>query len=226
MHGLRARSVRVAGGARPSRGRGRGERPRLLRGGGLLWSGWPVRRDRDRDEPGRSSLAQTAEPGQTLCDEETAKAARGRARFGATETRRLKGFDAPVPMCTPWSGTSPRRPPTDGSSGETTQRTLLSAGLDDLAAGRATAAVLLEGEPGIGKSRLAADLLASAEARHLAHHVGVARSVDRTTPYQPWREVMAGVLRSLGALDECRPAGKNWPHPIGWNFGCSWKSPR
>ena len=146
-------------------------------------------------------LSQTAEPGQTLCDEETAKAARGRARFGATETRRLKGFDAPVPMCTLERNVT--APAAHGRLvGRDDERTLLSAGLDDLAAGRATAAVLLEGEPGIGKSRLAADLLASAEARHLAHHVGVARSVDRTTPYQPWREVMAGVLRSLGALDE------------------------
>ncbi|GAA0799247.1 hypothetical protein GCM10009524_14450 [Spirilliplanes yamanashiensis] len=70
----------------------------------------------------------------------------------------------------------------------------LGALLDDAAAGR-TAAGVLVGEPGVGKSRLLRELTAAARGRGLAVAVGRCSQDDGAPPYWPWR----GVLRDLGA---------------------------
>lgn len=60
--------------------------------------------------------------------------------------------------------------------------------------------VLLSGEPGIGKSRLAEELARRAKARGLVTAWGRAWEADGTPPHWPWVEA----LRALGASEEAR----------------------
>ena len=51
----------------------------------------------------------------------------------------------------------------------------------------------LEGEPGIGKSHLLADLVASAPALGVRVLTGAGDAVERSTPYHAWGDVLGQV---------------------------------
>src|SRR4030095_661293 len=70
--------------------------------------------------------------------------------------------------------------------GRDRQRQLLSSRLEELWGGR-SGLVLIEGEPGIGKSRLLAELLQQARARGVRSLLGAGDAVETTTPYHAWR---------------------------------------
>ena len=65
----------------------------------------------------------------------------------------------------------------------------LAASLDDAIAGRGRL-VLVVGEPGIGKSRLAEELIAIARSRHVRVRVGRCWEVSGAPPYWPWVDAL------------------------------------
>jgi DNA-binding SARP family transcriptional activator len=102
-------------------------------------------------------------------------------------------------------------PPTGGFVGRREELAELTAGLEDALAGRGRLFVLA-GEPGIGKSRLADELVARARARGAVTLIGRCWEAGGAPAYWPWvqslraylRECDAGALRSQlgpGAAD-------------------------
>ena len=72
----------------------------------------------------------------------------------------------------------------------------LIAGLDDACAGRGRL-VLLVGEPGIGKSRLAEELIAQAEGRGVQVLIGRCWEAGGAPAYWPWTQSLRGLTREL-----------------------------
>src|SRR5262249_52116568 len=79
--------------------------------------------------------------------------------------------------------------------------------LEGLRAGR-SGLVIIEGEAGLGKSRLVADLLDRARARGVAPLVGAGDAVETSTPYFGWRPILSGLLDLDGITD---PAARRAP---------------
>lgn len=72
--------------------------------------------------------------------------------------------------------------------GRTAEREQLTARLTALARGQ-SGVCLIEGEAGIGKSRLVADLLEAAERVSARHLSGAGDAIEKSTPYHGWRSV-------------------------------------
>lgn len=132
--------------------------------------------------------------GGVLADEETARRSARGVRCEPVGTVSLKGLPAPVPVHRVRAGAASRAElavaPLIGRRREV-------AGLERaLAAARGGGAmtVLLEGEPGIGKSRLVDDLRQKAVAGGMRVVVAVADPVDSSVPYLAWREPVLDLL--------------------------------
>jgi len=134
-----------------------------------------------------------------LVDETTVRLAAGRLRFGAAAGRgqRLVGLGTPS---APPPGTTTA--PMVGRDGPFTE---LKAALRAVAADRQPRAVIATGEAGIGKSRLARELLAWARGRPILVCQGRADPLAVGSPY-----ALAGQsLRGLLGIDEsCGPEGR------------------
>ena len=139
------------------------------------------------------------EPDDILCDEATARAAQGCYEFEPTPPRAYKGFDRPIAASRPRARLDPRCGPRQ-TVGRSDELAILSARLDDLADGRGST-VVVEGDPGIGKSQLIAELVARARSRGFAILSGGGDAIERTTPYHAWRSHLAGIYERAGGPD-------------------------
>ena len=139
-----------------------------------------------------------------LCDAATARAAGTDQAFTAVTGLRLKGIADPVTAFRPGAspgGTAPRAAAAETSLfGRTTERARLRERLSALRERARGGVLVVEGEPGIGKSSLLADLGTQARALDLATVAGAAEAVEQATPYFVWREVLATLFwaRELG----------------------------
>ena len=106
-----------------------------------------------------------------------------------------------VPASTPVPMPAPRRD-TIGLVGRSAEWSRLCGLLDAISAG-GQAVALVSGEPGLGKSRLLAELIAQAQQRGIATFAGHSFETDRSHPYAPWIEAL-GALPALRA--EANPA--------------------
>jgi class 3 adenylate cyclase/tetratricopeptide (TPR) repeat protein len=142
-------------------------------------------------------LMTQAASGETLAD---GRMVRGAARhaFDDLHARRVKGREAPVEMAVlrgEAAVAAPVRMATRGALvGRDRERAALLEKIAAVDQGQ-PAAVLLEGEAGIGKSRLLASVVGSCRDLGRPVLVGAGNSVDRDRPYQAWRPVVAALLR-------------------------------
>ncbi len=121
------------------------------------------------------------------------------------DDRLLRTLARPVAAVTPASDTPPTPTPAlaaEVAAGETVvgrdaERSALDGLLEQTAGGRFGAAQLV-GEPGIGKSRLAEELLGAARTRGVRTAVGRCSQDDGAPPLWPWRQV----LRDLGVPED------------------------
>lgn len=141
-----------------------------------------------------------------LCDEATYQAAQAYIAFEVLPPIVVKGKSTPVAIYKPRSvltGPILARTPNAGDPpaetqmvGRTKERVALADRLQALLRGTGSL-VIIEGEAGIGKSRLVEDLLRQAQALNVKSLVGVGDAVEKTTPYHAWRMV----FRQLFHLD-------------------------
>jgi class 3 adenylate cyclase len=160
---------------------------------------------------------------EVLCDTATKQAAR-RIEFHEMGVRSLRGWERPVEVFKPlWEKSAARfdqRGP-GALLGRESEQTQLTGWLGALARARSSAVVLIEGEPGIGKSALAADLMRTAGSFDVLVLVGAALPVAQA-PYQAWRNVLSDVLgltdiRSLERRQEMvRQQLTKWPEFAEW----------
>lgn len=133
-----------------------------------------------------------------LCDTATRDAASGLVDFDELPPLSLKGKAHPVPVHVP-RGETHQAGSTSILVGRRKERAALVAAVDALIAGKGRLLVL-EGEAGLGKSLLAAELLELAEARGAACFSGAADSIELATPYYAWRPLFTRLL-GLDAID-------------------------
>jgi class 3 adenylate cyclase/tetratricopeptide (TPR) repeat protein len=140
---------------------------------------------------------------EVLCDEVSQHLSRDRLRFSARGPMEMKGFAGPVEVYRPeWHEADPGLPTLRrlaGESGELVtrgrdrEREELAGRLVALSLGTSTA-VIVEGDPGVGKTHLAVDLLrASSGYGHVTVLAGGGDDVD-PRPFRAWKRVFTNAL--------------------------------
>jgi class 3 adenylate cyclase/tetratricopeptide (TPR) repeat protein len=140
--------------------------------------------------------------GDVRTDAATAQACRDRG-FEALPAVKLKGKRDPVPVFRPEAGPRPASEATLPLVGRKAERQLLADAAATAADG-GFACVVVEGEPGIGKSRLIEDFATVASGKGLRVLVAAADAVERTAPWHAWRAVVAEFLFGEASGDERR----------------------
>ncbi len=144
-----------------------------------------------------------------LCDSATAGLAAGRFDFEALPPIELKGKAEPVALFRPHPAA--RRDTAklanaagagDEMVGRQAERLQLAERVDRLAGGLPPGAVTIEGEAGIGKSRLVATVVAHCAERRIRLLAGGADAIERATPYHAWRDILAELLGFEGAPED------------------------
>lgn len=144
--------------------------------------------------------------GDVLCDEATCHMTRSRIEFERLPEVLIKGKSEPVTVHRPVEHGRPTAVARGEMVGRQRERAVLAERLRALVAGAETAVVIVEGEAGIGKSRLVADLLDKARAFGVTSFVGAGDAVEASTLYYAWRPVFQQLL-GLGA-DETAPEAR------------------
>ena len=132
-----------------------------------------------------------------LCDEATYRAAGDAVHFDALPPLTLRGKAGPVAVYRPTHETKGSTVPQVRLIGRTVERQVL---IDQLRALRhgGSGVVVIEGEAGIGKSCIVAELCAQAAAWGIPQLVGAGDAIEVATPYHAW----SAVVRQLFTLDE------------------------
>ncbi len=132
-----------------------------------------------------------------LCDEATARAARGRLRFEPLPQLRLKGVAELVTIYRALAAEQPPGPvaaaPVDELIGREVDKALVARRVAELARSGSGGALLIEGEAGIGKSALLAYAREQGRAAGLLVLASGGSPVE-APPYQPWRPIFAELL--------------------------------
>ncbi len=146
-----------------------------------------------------SRLMQLGEP--VLVDEATYQASRKRLGYEPLPPVQVKGVPEPVAVFRPTGEErAVVRPPTD-IIGRAAELDAISARLQALVRAGADGVLIVEGEAGIGKSRLVGE--AVKRARDLGVRVlwAEAHAIERDTAYYPWRAVVLDLLDVHEARD-------------------------
>lgn len=152
-----------------------------------------------------SSLLGESEAGLAIfCDETTCQAARTHLAFEALPPIKVKGKTRPIaiyrpepfPEIRPPLNLDPRQAEPMTANGKTTlvgrrtERMVLADRLQALLRGT-SGVMIIEGEAGIGKSRLVEDLLWQAQTLGLTSWLSGGDAVEKLTPYFVWRPIFA-----------------------------------
>jgi class 3 adenylate cyclase/tetratricopeptide (TPR) repeat protein len=138
-------------------------------------------------------LMKKAGYGGTLCDFDTYREARQRITFETLPPVRVKGKAEEIPIYRPTTPATRSRLSTlsEGQStlvGRREEVAQMEAALDALQDGQGSV-LILEGEAGIGKSRLVGELAHMVQTRGLTGLLGAGQSIEQQTPYRAWRDV-------------------------------------
>jgi class 3 adenylate cyclase/tetratricopeptide (TPR) repeat protein len=132
-----------------------------------------------------------------LGDAATYQAAQLSLDFETLPPIKVKGKAEPVAVYRPLrhrEGTARKQ---TSMVGRQKERDLLSSHLQALLRGNGEV-VIIEGEAGLGKSRLVEDLLQHAQALNITDMLGIANAIEKSTPYYAWRSI----FRHLFDLDD------------------------
>ncbi len=140
-------------------------------------------------------LMQRAEP--ILCDGATRAAGRRRILFESLAPATVKGRSEPVPVYRPRAARSDEGPALRGQDsmiGRGPERQILERRLSDLETRGEGGVVFVEGEPGIGKTRLIRQLLDAAQPTSVRALVGAADATERQTSLLVWKPIVTALL--------------------------------
>ena len=159
-------------------------------------------------------LMMKALPGQILVTERVAQAIQ--ADFGIREIEELlvlKGVSQPLKVFTigvrgsEQAVRTPRRRSLIAMVGRAEERAALATQLESLL-NRRGGSVIIEGEAGMGKSRLVADLLEQAQASAVRILIGEADAIEKSTPYHAWRPIFTRLFNLDPSLDDSDGDGR------------------
>ncbi|MBI5495749.1 MAG: AAA family ATPase [Deltaproteobacteria bacterium] len=159
-----------------------------------------------------------AAPEDILCDGVTAAYAGARVRLLDLPPVKVKGKAEPIAVWRPQAEVTRHVIATALMVGREREREALREVVTAALEGRAQGPVVLEGDAGLGKSRLVGWLLERARAAGLPCLVGAADAVERHAPHHAWRPVLREVLQiPSGASAEVRRA-----RVLEWVAGDAW----
>ncbi len=133
-------------------------------------------------------LMQTANEG-ILCDESVYQATQNRLVFDSLPPILLKGFQEPVAVFRPTGEKKHLTRKKASLIGRMSERILLGKKLRDLKAG-SSEVILLEGEPGIGKSRLVELMKEFSQEQKVEYYLGDGKAGEGKVSYLAWREII------------------------------------
>ena len=159
-------------------------------------------------------LMSKAEPGQILASQVLVEAAKLEYEFEHVETAPLKGMTRPIPIFAlrgqirPQAAEEILHKHTQSTIfGRQAERAYLSQQLEALRRGDELPQIFIQGEAGIGKSRLVADLVEIAKGGGIPCWVGAGDAIEKSTPYHAWRPVFARFF-DLETFNENASAGE------------------
>jgi predicted ATPase len=134
-----------------------------------------------------SRMMQAASENQILCNEKTFEFSKKRFNFDSTVIR-VKGKTDAITVHSPRKELETSARSFGQIVGREAERRQLSTCLDDLLRGQSRI-VVIEGEPGIGKSRLTFDLLEEATKKGIRRLAGSADPIESFTAFYAWRSI-------------------------------------
>ena len=152
---------------------------------------------------------------EVLCDQVSQHLSQDRLRFSSRGRLEVKGFAGPVEVYRPvWHEVDPGLPTVRRLAGDSSElvsrgrereREELAGRLVALSLGTSTA-VIVEGEPGVGKTHLAVDLLRASDGYgRITTLVGGGDDLD-PRPYHAWKRVLARALGLTAVRDPAKRA--------------------
>ncbi len=143
-------------------------------------------------------LMAAAPVGEIRCSESVYEIAKGQWAFDTLPPVELKGLDRPQPVYRP-RGRDESGAVDDATIlvGRRAELETIRAAMNDVETGKRRI-LLVEGEAGIGKSRLVEELRRLAIGGGFACLIGTADSLEQHTPYRVWRVLLRGLFE-LGA---------------------------
>jgi class 3 adenylate cyclase/predicted ATPase len=134
-------------------------------------------------------LMGVAGAGQIRCDYETYRLTRHRLAFDLLPSIRVKGKAGLIRLYRPTGEAGRVKEKASGALvGRRAEVARFAACLDELQTGR-DRILFVEGEAGIGKSRLVEELVRQMRERGIAGLLGAGRSIEQQTPYRAWRDI-------------------------------------
>lgn len=132
-----------------------------------------------------------------LCDDATCQATQARINFESLPAITVKGKAASVTVYRPLGAKQATIQPPTKIVGRERERMVLTDALQALLHGHSAGVIIVEGEPGIGKSRLVEEVRRQALEMGLTTFSGAGDAVEKLTAYYGWR----GVFTELLALE-------------------------
>jgi class 3 adenylate cyclase/tetratricopeptide (TPR) repeat protein len=126
-----------------------------------------------------------------LCDDATYHTAQGRINFEPLPAITVKGKAAPVAVYRPLGEKKAAVRVQTEIVGRERERAILTEAMQTLLRGDTAGVVVVEGEPGIGKSRLVAEVRRQAHEMGVVTFAGAGDAVEKTAAYHGWRGVFA-----------------------------------
>jgi predicted ATPase/class 3 adenylate cyclase len=133
-----------------------------------------------------------------LCDAATQRATRGQIDWGPRHELELKGKSRSVGAYEPLRRHVGAATAGHATIGRQRERDGLARAVKAAAESSSTLVIVLESDPGMGKSHLLTEALADARAAGTRCLSGAADTIERTVPYHAWR----GAFASLFAIND------------------------
>ena len=124
-----------------------------------------------------------------LCDRLTYDSAKEAVEFEPLPPQRVKGRTEPVEV---FQALEVKKSVVRSKTeliGRQEEKTLIAAALQELSRGTPHQTLVLQGEAGIGKSRLFEDLIRQAETLDVRMSVGNGDAIEKASPYHAWRPI-------------------------------------
>ena len=135
-----------------------------------------------------------------LCDRLTYDSAKEVVEFETLPSQRVKGRTEPVEV---FHALDVKKSVVRSKTeliGRQEEKTLIAAALQELSRGAPHQTLVLQGEAGIGKSRLFEDLIRQAETLDVKMFVGTGDSIEKSSPYHAWRTIFNQIFGIEEAL--------------------------
>ncbi len=124
-----------------------------------------------------------------LCDRVTYDAAKDAVAFEPLPPQQVKGRDEPVEVFHPLDQKKSVIRPRTELIGRQEEKAMIANALQELSRGEEHQTLILQGEAGIGKSRLFEDLVRQAETLRVTMFIGGGDPIERTNSYHAWRPI-------------------------------------